>query len=440
MRIKAAILTGTVLTVFMLSRFVWAEVPAFPGAEGFGAQAKGGRGGKVLLVTSLEDKGPGTLREACEAEGPRIVVFRVSGLIDLKSDLRIRNPYITIAGQTAPGAGICLKTYCLNIKETHDVVVRHIRIRPGDVAGKELDGVTADKLENCIFDHCSVSWAIDETLSVTQSKNVTVQWCLVSESLNKSLHKKGEHGYGSLVSGYDGGITWAHSIYAHHKSRSPRAGATEGTPGIIFDFRNNVIYDWSLRAGYSGDSPVRMNYVGNYLKPGPSTPNEKRGQAFALGAEATKVYMDGNQHEGAWFESCNQTRLLVRGDRFSKDSPISGSVMNEPFPAPPVATTCAAKSYEAVLNDAGATLPRRDATDARIIEDIRSGKGHIINSQTEVGGWCEYASETPPQDTDGDGMPDDWETQHGLNPSDPADNAGDRDGDGYTNIEECINP
>ena len=437
-------MTTKCIAVFLLSLFALAasaqgDIPAFPGAEGFGAFAKGGRGGKVLIVTSLADKGPGTLREACEAEGPRIVVFEVSGLVELKSDLRIRNPYITIAGQTAPGGGICLKNFCLNVKDTHDVVIRHLRVRPGDVAGKELDGITADRLENCIFDHCSVSWAIDETFSVTASKNVTVQWCLVSESLNKSLHHKGEHGYGSLVSGPEGGFTWAHSVYAHHKSRSPRAGATEGTQGIVFDFRNNVIYNWSLRAGYSGDSPVRMNYVGNYLKPGPSTPEDKRGQAFALGAEATNIYMAGNRHEGARHEAFCQTRLLVRSGRFAKDSPISESVMDKPFAAPKLTATRAKRAFRDVLNNAGATLPKRDATDCRVIENIREGTGHIINSQTEVGGWCDYPAAPARRDSDRDGMPDDWETQRGLNPANPADSATDCDGDGYTNIEEYIN-
>src|SRR3990172_5507517 len=245
---------------------------AFPGAEGFGAFSQGGRGGRVLFVNNLNDDGAGSLREACRTKGPRIVVFRVGGIIELKSNLKITEPYITIAGQTAPGDGICLKNFTLWVKNTHDVVIRYIRSRPGDQMKVEQDAISIDTSKNVIIDHCSASWGTDETLSVTGKgcTNVTVQWCMITESLDNSVHHKGRHGYGSLFR-LDGNVSVHHNLYAHNSSRNPRPGTYgDVRRGGLLDFRNNVIYNWGVRAGYSAEDKITMNYIANYLKPGPS--------------------------------------------------------------------------------------------------------------------------------------------------------------------------
>ena len=414
------------------------RLPAFPGAEGFGAYTPGGRGGRVLLVTTLNDAGPGSLRAACEAEGPRIVVFRVAGIIELKGDLKIKNPYITIAGQSAPGGGICLQRYSLGIR-THDVIVRYLRCRPGDVAKKEMDALSPSDAQDIIIDHCSASWAIDETLSVTRhSKNVTVQWCMITESLNKSYHHKGDHGYGSLIVGYDGGYTFHHNLYAHHNSRNPRPGGEVGQPGIILDFRNNLIYDWGMTCGYTSTTRVRINYVGNYLKPGPSTWPRNRGYAFNPGGLLTTLFVAGNVLEGSPEKTRNNWLMIKTPSRYTR-AVLRFLRAAQPFPAAPVRTDSAQVAYQRILRDCGATLPARDAVDARVIEEIRTGTGHLINSQSDVGGWPEYAPGEPPADSDLDGIPDEWETEHGLNPNDASDAAKDNDGDGYTNIEEFLN-
>jgi pectate lyase len=229
-------------------------VPAFPGAEGAGAMARGGRGGRVLTVTNLHDSGPGSLRSAVEAKGPRTVVFAVAGNIELASTLAITEPFLTIAGQTAPGGGICLKNYDCTIAAEH-VVIRFLRVRPGDVAKKAVDGFSVGEGSHyVIIDHCSVSWSVDETLSVSGGSisNITVQWCIIAESLSRSVHHKGPHGFGSLIRA-DGDVSYHHNIFAHHGSRNPRPGTYEDAfkRGIILDFRNNVVYGWGSRAGYS---------------------------------------------------------------------------------------------------------------------------------------------------------------------------------------------
>jgi pectate lyase len=280
-------------------------VPAFPGAEGFGAQSLGGRGGKVLFVTNLDDGGPGSLRAAVEADGPRTVVFRVSGTIALKSALVVRNSHVTIAGQTAPGDGICLKDCGLVVAADH-VIVRYLRCRPGDNAGGEPDAMSISSGHNIIVDHCSASWSVDETLSASSSGglgNVTVQWCIISESLNESTHHKGAHGYGALIRGGHGnGYTYHHNLFAHHKARLPRPGnyndRDEDPKGFIFDFRNNVIYNWGGSfAGYNADgsngvsSITKMNFVGNYYKRGANSSGDF---AFSESTHSAKAWFGGN--------------------------------------------------------------------------------------------------------------------------------------------------
>lgn len=412
-------------------------IPSFPGAEGFGSTTPGGRSGQVLLVTTLDDYRPkrdkpiaGSLRAAVESEGPRIVVFRVSGLIDLKAPLVIANPFITIAGQSAPGEGVCLKRFNVQIT-AHDAVVRYLRVRPGDESEKQLDGLAVYKTQNVVVDHCSAGWSVDESLSVTgdDCTNVTVQWCLIAESLNESKHDKGEHGYGSLVR-TDGDITFHHNVYAHHKTRCPRPGTYGAERGIVFDFRNNLIYDWVSPAGYSAEDKATMNYVGNYLKPGPSTKDRKH--MFKVGGAATTMYVADNFLLGNDKGNADNWEL-INGDKTPETRLAS------PLPVAPVRADTAEALYPKLLAGAGASLPKRDAVDARIIKQIADGTGRVINSPNDVGGWPVYPTAAAPADVDADGQPDAWEREHGLNPADPADGRGDLDRDGYTNLEEFLN-
>lgn len=408
---------------------------AFPGVEGFGRFSVGGRGGKVFIVTTTEDYGrrdkpiPGSLRQACLATGPRTILFAVSGTIHLKDHLRITEPFLTIAGQTAPGDGICLADYDLSIRDTHDVIVRYLRVRPGDTAMEELDALSVYQSQNVVIDHCSVSWSSDETLSVTGEgcTNVTVQWCFITESLNKSVHAKGEHGYGSLIR-TDGDITYHHNLYAHHKTRCPRPGTYGAERGGYLEFVNNVIYDWGSLAGYTSEDKATIDYVGNYLKRGPSTKDE--GRIFSIGGPATSLYVAGNVLEGHAKGAQENWRLIANAEKgVRSDKPLTnGALAAEP----------AATALDRVLNEAGATLPKRDPVDMRLVTGVRGGAGRIIDSQRDVGGWPELKSAASPGDADRDGLPDDWERRHGLDPSNSSDGV-DRDFDGYTNLEKFLN-
>ena len=407
------------------------KLPAFPRAEGFGAYTPGGRGGKVFLVTNLNDSGPGSLRAACEAEGPRIVIFRMAGIIELQSPLVISNPYITIAGQSAPGDGICLKKHHTEIRGDN-VIIRYLRFRRGDEMEESQDALWILGARYVIIDHCSVSWGSDEVLSATHgTRDVTVQWCIISEGLNYDGH--------SMASGLDSedsGFTFHHNIFAHNRTRNPRIGSTPNH-FVNFDFRNNILYDWGDWCGYSGgpdpdEGTININYVGNFLKPGPSTGDGFTKSAFLPGGFRTRMYVTGNYMEG--YPEGNQNNwLLVEVKKYGVTQ------LENPIDVPKVTTDDALKARDRVLTEAGATLPVRDAVDARIIEEIKTGGGHIINSQVEVGGWPEYKQGKTPADTDLDGMPDEWEQKHGLNPNDISDNSKDSDGDGYTNIEEFLN-
>lgn len=410
-------------------------LPAFPGAEGFGSTTPGGRGGRVIFVTNLDDAGAGSFRAACEADGPRIVIFRVSGLISLAKPIVVMNPYITIAGQTAPGDGICLRNYTFVIA-THDVVVRYLRSRLGDLSGQEADSITlASGAANVVIDHCSATWSVDEALSLAGNvSNVTVQWCLIAEGLNKSKHTKGAHGYGSL-SRANGPVTWHHNLWAHNNSRNPRLGDNYGrAPYPTFDVRNNVIYDYGEIASGLTQGVLKVNYVGNYIRPGPDS---KATTPIRVGGPSDlSFHIRENVFEG-------NAALTAENSHFFDPIEIDGKrqvrTVAEPFSAEPVKTVSAARAYEAVLREVGASLPRRDSADARIVDQVRRRRGSIIDSQEQVGGWPSLSSKAAPLDSDGDGMPDAWERRHGLNPRDAADGAGDRDRDGYTNVEEYLN-
>jgi pectate lyase len=432
------------LLLYVLPMFYSANAqPAFPGAEGFGAMSTGGRGGQVLKVTNLNDNGPGSLREAIEIKGPRIVIFDVSGTIELQSRLKVSNPYITIAGQTAPGDGICLKNYDFVISADH-VIIRYLRFRPGDNEGLEIDAVWVSGGHHIIIDHCSTSWAVDETLSVAGDNpdlgNVTIQWCMITESLNCAVHSKGCHGYGSLVrGGWGNGYSFHHNLYAHHRGRSPRPGNYNSFDidpnGLIFDFRNNVVYNWGgSHAGYNADtnSITLMNFIGNYYIEGP---NSTYSNAFYEQCPYSKAYFKDN-----WMNGSNPRDPwgLVRFDNFT-NSEINKYKLQDPILVPPVLTDDTGTAYELVLADAGDSFPTRDQVDTRIINEVINGTGSIIDDEDEVGGWPVLESTISLVDTDNDGMPDDWELVHCLNAYDPSDAGMDRDGDGYTNIEEYIN-
>lgn len=411
-------------------------LPAFPGAEGFGAHTPGGRGGRLLPVVNLEDSGPGSLRAACAAEGPRIVIFRVAGILDLKSGIKVTQPYLTLAGQTAPGDGVCLRGFGLDIR-THDVVVRHLRSRPGDISGKEVDAINVGRgAHDVILDHCSATWAVDENLSPSGSiSNVTVQWCIIAEGLNRSVHRKGAHGYGSLVRAV-GGLSLHHNLWAHNNARNPRLGENYHQPPFpTFDVRNNVIYNFGeMCSGMTGDN-LRVNYVANYIRPGPNS-NRQRGVIVFTDTAEANYHVADNVVEGEEDATKDNGRLFDRTE-FKGKKLVTREL--QPFPAPEIRTTEAAAALAEVLQSAGATRPVRDAVDQRIIASVRGRTGSIIDSPAQVGGWPEYRAGAPAPDSDADGMSDGWEKEHQLNPKDSSDANRDQDGDGYTNIEEFLN-
>jgi len=431
------------LLLFGFSNVRADSLPAFPGAEGFGMYSIGGRGGTIYEVTNLNNSGTGSLRAAVEASGPRIVIFRVSGTIALQSRLKISNPYITIAGQTAPGDGICLKDYGFQVS-ADNVIVRYIRFRLGDNTLQEVDSVWIERGRNIILDHCSASWSVDEALSTSAQPNVldnvTVQWCMITESLNCSIHEKDCHGYGSLIrGGWGNGCTYHHNLYAHHRGRSPRPGNynsyTIDPTGWIFDFRNNVVYNWGgSYAGYNADSDsiTKMNFVGNYYVQGPNSTGD---DAFREQCTYSSAYFSDN-----WMNSVCPSNPwdLVRFDGFTEGQ-ILAYKQSSPVPVESVDTDDAETAYWLVLADAGASFPVRDAVDERIINDVLDGMGCIIDDEDEVGGWPTLNSTDAPIDSDNDGMPDEWEFALCLDPSDSSDRNDDRNGDGYTNIEEYIN-
>lgn len=417
-----------------------AQPLAFPGAEGFGRFTSGGRGGSVIEVTNLNDSGPGSLRAAIAAEGPRTVVFRVSGTIALQSELRIEHGDLTIAGQTAPGEGICIRDYPMNIY-ADNIIIRYLRVRLGDVHKLSEDAVSGYFQKDIIIDHCSFSWGIDEVLTIRDNRNTTVQWCIISESLHHSHHRKGDHGYGGIWGGM--GASFHHNLFAHHTSRNPRFSGSRyhGEPEKeVVDYRNNVIYNWGFNSAYGGEAG-QQNLINNYYQYGPATKHRER-------------IVEPSDREGKWYVSGN---FVYGFPAISADNWAGGvqgkfrdaGRVDAPFPAAPVTTQSAEEACEAVLADAGAVLPKRDAVDARIIDEVRSGtatyggkwgKGlGIIDSQNDVGGWPTLRSAPPPVDRDHDGMPDAWEIERGLDPDNPQDRNGDSDGDGYTNLEDYLN-
>ena len=436
------------------------KTPAFPGAEGFGRYVTGGRGGHVYHVKNLNDSGEGSLRWANSQPGPRTIVFDVSGTIYLKSSLKIANN-TTLAGQTAPGDGICVADYPVTLGS--NVICRYLRFRLGNrnVAYHEGDGLGSMDENNIIVDHCSVSWSIDECLSVYGGRNLTVQWCIVSQSLVNSGHSKGKHGYGGNWGG--SGASFHHNLIAHHTSRTPRLGPRQGTQtDERMDMRNNVIYNFGSNGCYGGEG-MKVNIVNNYYKPGPGSPTDYKGKRIAGIGIRTSEYTD---HDSAtpngwdvmwhvWGKYYVTGNVNSKYDDVTKDNWTYGMYnqidkngndgtyteetkdtirIDEPIPYMAVTTHTAENAYEQVLKYAGASL-HRDALDEIIINDTRDGKATFtgagnssgfINSQEDVKSqiptiWPELTQATAPKDSDGDGIPDEWEAAHNLDPNNADD-------------------
>ena len=348
---------------------------------------------------------------------------------------------VTIAGQSAPGDGITLRNYGLVVK-ADDVIIRYVRSRPGSEKNVETDAISINAGKNIIIDHCSTSWATDETLTVSPSDktgartidNVTVQWSMITESLNDANLSMGKQGYGSLVLGINGARNIFHkNLWAQHRARMPGPGpyvsGDKDPAGPLFDFRNNVFYNWGGAAsGYNSDtdSVSRYNFINNFYLRGPDS---SKSLAFDESNPLAGAYFSGNFMNG---ELPPDARDLVR----FKYGRSSGA--KAPIPADPVSTQTADEAFEMVLRFAGASL-RRDRVDTRILAGVRSGSGGLIDRASDVGGWPVHESVLPPSDSDNDGIPDSWETARGLNPGDASDGIGDDDGDGYTNLEEYLN-
>lgn len=413
------------------------SVLAFPGAEGFGKYTTGGRGGAVLIVTNLNDEGPGSLREAIRRKEPRTIVFEVSGNIDLESPLDINYGNLTIAGQTAPGDGICLRHYPIKVKDSN-VVIRYIRGRLGDEREVQDDGISVIRQKDVIIDHCSFSWGTDEVASFYDNENFTLQWCIVSESLNNSVHKKGAHGYGGIWGGRK--ATFHHNLLAHHQSRNPRfCGARyhKEPETEIVDFTNNVVYNWRSNSSYGGEEG-NHNVVNNYYKPGPSTSSSKDERMLNPWEPFGKFYVSGN--------------VLHGNEEITKDNHIGVEWSGEgsplvamPIDVVPIAVQPAEEALRHILAYAGASL-KRDVVDGRVVEEVRTGTATygresdgIIDTQADVGGWPELRQGIPGTDGDRDGMPDSWEVKYGLDPADASDAVAMAPGPGYTNLENYLN-
>ncbi len=461
------------------------RVISFPGAEGHGRYTTGGRGGKVYHVTSLEDDGSqGTLRWALKQNGPKTIVFDVAGTIHLKSELRTGKDHLTIAGQTSPG-GICLADYGFSIN-SNNVIIRFLRFRPGEASGKEPDGLGGCDKKDIMVDHCSVSWSVDECLSVYGMENSTVQWCIGSEALRKATHVKGAHGYGGNWGGHK--ASYHHNLIAHCESRVPRLGPRPSTLalGECVDIRNNVFYNWAGNGCYGGEDQ-HVNIVNNYYKPGPATKQASKQVQYRIAkvgvypqayvyvdGELKKnlafqpylqkwgtFYIDGNKIEGNnkvtadnWTDGVyDQLKNDEKVDFLWTEDAKESIRLKEPLDFGVITTYSADKAYEQVMNYAGC-CNYRDEVDKRIISDTREGtatftgegnKPGFINSPKDTGDspWPELSITglSAPVDSDGDGIPDEWEIKNGLDPNNPVDgNTKTKDPNGqYTNLEVYLN-
>ena len=438
------------------------EVPiAFPGAEGFGKYATGGRGGKVYVVTNLNDAGEGSLRAGLSSKQPVIIVFAVSGTIHLQSPLEVRSN-TTIAGQSAPGDGICLADHSVTLKGDN-IIIRYMRFRLGDRfqnkgmvhGGGSDDALNGMRRKHIIIDHCSLSWSTDEILSIYAGDSTTVQWNIMAEPLNYSYHfETGDkdferHGYGGILGGRH--ISIHHNLYAHCQSRTPRfEGNRNILPEVEFaDYRNNVIYNWAGNNVYGGEGG-RYNIVDNYYKSGPNTSKRTMYQVWlAFKREDIpfgKFYVNGNYVDGSPDVTSNNWKGVVM-DKGTQEDALA-SKMDAPFPATSVSTQSPAEAYELVLKSAGASY-KRDTLDQRIVHEVSTRTGRIIDVQggyahgtayeISKGAWPVLKSLPAAEDRDKDGMPDEWERKNGLNPENAADANGRKLHEHYDNIEVYLN-
>ncbi|MBK8607006.1 MAG: pectate lyase [Chitinophagaceae bacterium] len=434
---------------------------AFPGAEGFGKYATGGRGGKILIVSNLNDAGEGSFRKAAIANGKRIIVFAISGTIHLNSPLSIKGD-ITIAGQTAPGDGICIADYPVGLSG-NNIIIRYLRFRMGDknqnkgmVHGSgHDDALSASRRNNIIIDHCSISWSTDECFSVYGGDSTTLQWNLISEPLNYSYHfEEGDkdfenHGYGGIWGGSH--LSAHHNLFAHCVSRNPRFNGTRlGATKEFVDFRNNVIYNWGGNSSYGGEAG-NYNMINNYYKYGPSTNknvkfrivNPTKTDALDFG----KFYVNGNYVDGAKDVTKNNWLGIQMGNG-GTEADKKEAVIDNPFSTEQITEQSAVKAYEEVLKFVGASY-KRDTLDERIISDVKNRTGRFIDVQggfphgtayeLTMNAWPVLKSLPAHADTDKDGMPDDWEKKNGLNPIDPSDASQNKLDKHYTNVEVYIN-
>ena len=438
---------------------------AFPGAEGFGKDVTGGRGGKVYKVTNLNDSGEGSLRAAISASGSRIIVFDVSGTIELQSRLSISNGNVTIAGQTAPGDGITLKRHPV-VVNADNVIIRFLRFRMGDEAGVEADALGAFERKNIIVDHCSMSWSVDECVSFYNNDNFTLQWCIISESLRNSVHSKDSHGYGGIWGGKF--ASFHHNLLANHDSRNPRFGERANSIYALtdlVDYRNNVVYNWGGNSSYGGEG-MNINIVNNYYKPGPATKSSTLDRIYSpdknkvVGSEVYdkwgKFYITGNVIEGRTNLNTDNWTYGVYNQLHSSYGTVPAAdkaamKMNEAHPINNnVITQTAQLAYEKVLLYSGASY-KRDAVDLRILEHVKNktytangssgdtgSRFGIIDTQSDVGGWPVLNSLPAPADTDKDGMPDAWEISKKLDPN-KANANGHELSTAYDNIEVYAN-
>lgn len=461
-----------------------ADIVAFPGAEGGGAYSFGGRGGKVIVVTSLADSGPGTLREACEQGGARTVVFNVAGIIRIKTPLIIRAPYITIAGQTAPGDGVCVAGESVWIN-THDVIIRYMRFRRGETfVGRRDDAIGGNPIGNIMIDHVSASWGLDENMSMYRhmyndstgkvedklgTVNITIQNSIFSEALDTW-----NHAFGSTLGGEN--ATFMRNLWADNAARNPSIGWNG-----IFNFANNVVFNWVHRSTDGGDYTAMYNIINNYYKPGPLTPLDQPISYRILKPESGRsklpyvvfgrAYVEGNIVEGNDKVTQDNWNGGIQvegkdGELMSYDKAktyFAAMRVKKPMPMPPITILPTQQAYNFVLNNAGASLPKRDPVDIRIVEQVRTGKidykknvklpetdfkhrrlpkdsykGGIITDISQVGGYPKYKGKAY-KDSDNDGMPDEWESKNGLNSNDASDASADKNNDGYTNIEDFLN-
>jgi len=454
------------------------SILAFPGAEGGGAHSFGGHGGRVLVVTSLADSGPGTLRWACEQGGARIIVFDVAGIIHLHSPIIVRAPYVTIEGQSAPGDGICVagESFWVN---THDVIIRYMRFRRGETnVGRRDDALGGNPVGNVIVDHTSTSWGLDENFSMYRhmfdpgdgskeeklgTVNITIQNCISSESLDTW-----NHAFGTTMGGEN--CMLVRNLWADNTGRNPSIGWNG-----VFNFVNNVVFNWHHRSMDGGDYTSLFNIINNYFKPGPVTPKDENvghrilkpetGRSKLKELHFGRAFVNGNIMDGYPAVTKDNWDGGVQIGEEKDAGPYKAYMKwDKPFPMPPVKIMPAEEAYRFVLANVGATLPRRDAVDTRVIEQVRTGKitykevntdtlpqfhvrklpkdsykEGIITEVFEVGGYPNYRG-TPYKDSDNDGLPDEYEIKHGLNPRDPHDSAlPAKDGSGYSNIEVWLN-